>query len=79
MAELTSLLDACTPRASVFDPAVRDTVYSLDDLPGINAHQFFAENYVTQGMQQLLSEAFQRLEGKAQSSAGANHRVSFCA
>jgi len=28
----------------VFDPSVRDTVYSIDDLPNIDARAFFAEN-----------------------------------
>ena len=66
-----TLEQACTPRASVFDPAVRDTVYSIDDLRQVEARQFFAENYVTAGMKQLLSESFQRLEGKSQHASGA--------
>jgi len=60
----------CHPRASVFDPSIRDTVYSIDDLPTIDAKAFFAENYVTEGMRQLLSESFSRLEGKNQSASG---------
>jgi len=60
----------CHPRASVFDPSIRDTVYSIDDLPTINAQAFFEENYVTEGMRQLLTEAFSRLEGKNQSASG---------
>lgn len=61
----------CHPRDSVFDPSIRDTVYSIDDLPSINAKAFFAENFVTEGMRQLLTEAFTRLEGKNQSASGA--------
>jgi hypothetical protein len=66
-----SLDQACVPRQSVFDPAISDTVYNLDDLPDIDPTRFFAENYVTNGMRQLLTEAFKRLEGKSPSSSGA--------
>ncbi len=66
-----TLLDACTPRPSVFDPTIRDTVYDLDDLDQIDPDRFFAENYITDGMRQLLSEAFKLLEGKSDSAAGA--------
>ena len=43
-----TLAQACTPRPSVFDPAIGDTVYNIDDLPQIDPHRFFAENYPTQ-------------------------------
>lgn len=66
-----SLAQLCTPRQSVFDPSVRDTVYNIDDLPHIDPQRFFAENYVTAGMRQLLAEAFKRLEGKSQHTSGA--------
>lgn len=66
-----SLSKACTPRASVFDPSVRDTVYSIDDLNSIDAGAFFEENFVTQGMRQLLTEAFGRLEGRSPNAPGA--------
>src|SRR5579859_249947 len=66
-----TLEQACTPRQSVFDPAISDTVYNIDELPRIDAARFFAENYVTEGMRLLLTEAFKRLEGKSQSSSGA--------
>ena len=61
---------ACVPRASVFDRARRDTVYSIDDLGRIDPASFFAENYVTDGMKILLSEAFKRLEGKSVNASG---------
>lgn len=67
---LKTLDQACQPRASVFDPSVQDTVYNIDDLNSIDANTFFAENYVTQGMQQLLTESFRRLEGKSQNTSG---------
>lgn len=68
---MKTLQQACAPRASVFDPSIRDTVYSIDELSQIDAARFFAENYVTDGMRQLLTEAFKRLEGKSQSASGA--------
>lgn len=71
MAQLKTLAEACAPRQSVFDPTIRDTVYSIDDLYQIDARRFFAENFVTEGMRQLLSEAFKRLEGKSQAASGA--------
>jgi len=59
---------SCTPRKAVFDNRRRDTVHDLLDLikGNLNPAEFFGENYVTQGMQTLLSEAFKRLEGGAQ-------------
>jgi len=68
---VSTLEQACTPRRSVFDPTVSDTVYNIDDLARIDGSRFFAENYVTEGMRLLLTEAFKRLEGKSQSSSGA--------
>ncbi|ADU51937.1 hypothetical protein Tmar_1836 [Thermaerobacter marianensis DSM 12885] len=68
---MKSLYEACKPRDWVFDPSVRDTVYDLDDLDRIDPERFFTENYVTQGMRQLLTEAFKRLEGKSESASGA--------
>ena len=58
---------ACRPRAGAFDASRRDTVLDLGDLIGgrINAGEFFAENYVTEGMRTLLTEGFRRLEGKS--------------
>ena len=66
-----TLAQATTPRASVFDPNIRDTVYNIDDLNQIDPQTFFAENYVTQGMKQLLTETFKRLEGKSHNASGA--------
>jgi chromosomal replication initiation ATPase DnaA len=66
-----TLAQLCTPRQTVFDPTVRDTVYNIDDLAQINPQHFFAENYVTVGMRQLLAEAFKRLEGKSKNTSGA--------
>lgn len=62
------LLELCQPRASVFDAQKRDTVLDLNDLVDgkIDPAEFFAENYITEGMQSLLKNAFQRLEGKSE-------------
>lgn len=65
---MKTLRHACTPRTSVFDSRRRDTVHDLLDLVkgNLNPADFFGENYVTQGMRTLLSEAFKRFEGGAQ-------------
>ncbi len=59
--------EACTPRAGTFDPSRRDTVLDLTDLVEgrVDAGEFFAENYVTEGMRTLLTESFRRLEGNS--------------
>ena len=64
---MKTVKQACTPRASVFDPARRDTVLDLTDLVDgrIDPAEFFAENHVTEGMKTLLAEGFRRLEGKS--------------
>ncbi|MDD4092621.1 MAG: DUF499 domain-containing protein [Smithellaceae bacterium] len=67
---MKTITDLCKPRASVFDKARLDTVYNLDDLPAIDPDDFFSENYVTEGMRVLLTEAFNRLEGKTASASG---------
>lgn len=64
---MKTLLEACQPRASVFDKTRRDTVLDLTDLvqDRIPADDFFRENYLTEGMKILLTEGFRRLEGKS--------------
>ena len=64
---MKTLKQACTPRASIFDTARRDTVLDLVDLAEdrIDADEFFAENYITEGMRVLLAEGFRRLEGSS--------------
>src|SRR2546425_9891670 len=68
---MRTLADACVPRESVFDPTIADTVYDLDDLRYLDADKFFKENYLTDGMKDLLTDAFKRLEGKSSSAPGA--------
>jgi hypothetical protein len=62
------LKDLCFPRDSVFDIARRDTVLNLTHLTAekITAKDFFEENYVTEGMKTLLTEAFRRLQKKSE-------------
>src|SRR3972149_5650838 len=67
---MKTLADLCKPRASVFDKARLDTVYNLDDLSSIQPDEFLSENYVTEGMRILLTEAFNRLEGRTTSASG---------
>lgn len=67
---LQPLFHVCVPRSSVFDQTLADTVYDLNNLREIDATAFFAENYVTAGMKQLLSEGFKRLAGTSQSASG---------
>ena len=64
---MKTLKQACEPRPGAFDPTRRDTVLDLSDLIDgrIDPAEFFAENYVTEGMKTLLTEAFTRLEGKS--------------
>jgi len=61
------LAQLITPRSSVFDSAKRDTVLDLKDLPGkrVDPVHFFNENFVTEGMRDLLTQTFKRLEGKS--------------
>ena len=42
---VSMLAQETTPRASVFDPSVRDTVYSIDDLNSIDAGAFCEESF----------------------------------
>lgn len=58
----------CIPRDSVFDVSKRDTVLNLNHLVDgkIKEKEFFEENFVTDGMKTLLSEAFRRLSGKSE-------------
>ncbi len=64
---MQTVKQACKPRPAAFDPARRDTVLDLTDLidDRIDPADFFAENYITEGMKTLLTEGFRRLEGKS--------------
>lgn len=62
-----SLKELCKPRDGVFDKSRRDTVLLISDLKEnkINPERFFSENYLTNGMQSLFSEAFRRFSGRS--------------
>jgi len=62
-----SLKELCKPREGVFDRSRRDTVLLISDLKEnkIDPEKFFSENYLTNGMQSLFSEAFRRFSGKS--------------
>lgn len=62
---MPSIKQLCTPRSVIFDAQKRDTVLDLSDLIAerIDPAAFFEENYITEGMQVLLHQAFRRLEG----------------
>ena len=62
---MKSLDQLCSPRKSVFDLSRRDVVLDISDLTAgtINAADFFEENFLTEGMKQLLREGFRRLSG----------------
>ena len=65
---MRTVKQACIPRPGTFDPNRRDTVLDLTDLieDRIDPGEFFAENYITEGMKTLLTEGFRRLEGKSE-------------
>ena len=64
---MKTLRQLCKPRQSVFDRNRRDVVLDLTDLveDRVKPVEFFAENYLTDGMKRLLREAFRRFEGKS--------------
>lgn len=65
---MKTLKQLCEPRDSVFDPSKRDTVLNLAHLVDnhIPHEDFFTENYITEGMKTLLTEAFRRLQGQTE-------------
>ena len=64
---MLTIKQACVPRPGTFDPSRRDTVLDLTDLiqGQIDPAEFFAENFITEGMRTLLAEGFRRLEGQS--------------
>ena len=62
-----SLSNLCTPRKSVFDASRRDTVLDVSDLLDgkIDPNEFFTENYLTDGLKQLLRHGLRRLAGQS--------------
>ena len=69
-----NLATHCTPRQSVFDRARRDIVLNLGDildhkLDAAAGSRFFDENYVTAGMELLVTKSFDRLLGRRDQAA----------
>ena len=64
---MKTLKQLCKPRQSVFDRSRRDVVLDLTDLveDKIKPAEFFAENYLTEGMKRLLRESFRRFSGQS--------------
>ena len=62
---MKSLFELCIPRADVFDDAQQNDALDLTNLAegSIDSKKFFEENYVTDGMKQLVDLAFQRFAG----------------
>ena len=59
------LSDLAKPRQSVFGRGQSDTVAEIADLPKLDAHAFFAETYITEGMAVLLRQVFDRLMARS--------------
>lgn len=68
MATPNNLADTLKPRASVFDKSYRDIVLDITDLTQgkIEPKQFFDENYITKGMEQLYKAVIGRFDGTIQ-------------
>ena len=64
---MLSLKQACQPRPGTFDPARRDTVLDLGDLieKRVDGAEFFAEDYITEGMPPDKTEAARVAQGYA--------------
>jgi predicted AAA+ superfamily ATPase len=56
---MKTLHQLCVPRPSVFDKSRRDVVLDITDLveSKVDPDDFFAENYLTDGMKRLLDNA----------------------
>ena len=63
---MKSLYELCVPRSDVFEDAQSNDALDLTNLAegSIDSKKFFEENYVTDGMKQLVDLAFQRFAGK---------------
>lgn len=62
-----SIQEVCRPRADLLQDANRSYALNLNDLANeqIDPGEFFSENYVTQGMEQLVRVAFERFEKRS--------------
>lgn len=63
---MKTLFELCKPRENVFSETKREDVLNLSDLieNRITPHDFFNENFITQGMNILFETAFKRFKMK---------------
>lgn len=65
---LLTVKDACELHPMALDYSMSEQIENLSDVIGAaaqTAHDFFEKNYVTKGMETLLSQGLQRLGGKS--------------
>jgi hypothetical protein len=65
---LLTVKDACELQPMALEYSMSEQVENLSDVitaTSANAHEFFGKNYVTKGMETLLSQGLRRLGGKS--------------
>ena len=64
---MKTVAQLCKPRDSIFVDTARDDVLNLSDLieGRVNADKFFEENFITHGMQALMTTVFKRFKGES--------------
>lgn len=64
---MKTIYELCKPRKSVADGVDRNDVLDLSDLRDgtINGEEFFAQTYMTSGLEQILDIAFQRFQRRS--------------
>lgn len=65
---MKTVFELCKPRANVFVDSTRDDTLNLSDLmeKKIDVDKFFNENFMTKGMEILLTTAFKRFKGESE-------------
>lgn len=66
--KMKTVFELCKPRANVFVDSTRDDTLNLSDLmeKKIDVDKFFNENFMTKGMEILLTTAFKRFKGESE-------------
>jgi hypothetical protein len=66
--KMKTVFELCKPRESVFVDTTRDDVLNLRNLieNNIDIDKFFDENFMTKGMEILLTTAFKRFKGESE-------------
>ena len=65
---LLTVKDACELHPMALDYSMSEQIENLSDVIGAvskTAHDFFEKNYITRGMETLLSQGLQRLGGRS--------------